>query len=384
MKIGILTQPLQNNYGGLLQNYALQHVLLDLGHEVVTLDHKPKQYPKWYVYLSRIKNGLLNKINPTKYPSSSYLLSAKEKKTIEANTQSFIERSINRTKKCVGADDFRKEVKKRGIESLVVGSDQCWRPSYNVYIEDMFLQFAEDLPIKKRVSYAASFGTDDWEFTPELTKTCSALAKKFDLITVREDSGVKLCREYLDIEAKHVLDPTMLLTKENYISLIREYACDKSEGNLFTYILDPTSNKDAFIKHVAANLGLKAFQVLPEYNEDHRTKEVVKDEIEKCIYPSPISWLRAFWDSEMTIVDSFHGMVFSIIFNKPFWVIGNPKRGLSRFTSLLSGFDLTDRLISDNNLREINLLKPIEWQKVNEILENKRMESLDVLNSILL
>jgi hypothetical protein len=100
----------------------------------------------------------------------------------------------------------------------------------------------------------------------------------------------------------------------------------------------------AFINNVAKKLRLQPFSVMPKYNADHLRREA-KKHLKDCIYPSPSFWLRAFMDVEMTIMDSFNGMVFSIIINKPFWVIGNKKRGLSRFHSLLSTFDLKSRLI---------------------------------------
>ncbi len=384
MKIGILTQPLLNNYGGLLQNYALQQVLKMLGHDPITLDHKSKSFPRWYVLLSRIKENVLHRVFLSNHKKPKYQLTSEEKDVIEANTRHFIDKSINHTQKSIGAIGFKKEVIERGIEGLVVGSDQCWRPRYNNFIiEDMFLHFAESLPIKRRVAYAASFGTDQWEYSDELTAQCSELVKKFDLVTVREASGVELCKKYLGVEANHVLDPTMLLLKSDYESLIEEYGTGESEGNLFNYILDPTPTKLAFVDKIAAVMGLESFQVLPKYNEDHRTKEQVKQEIEKCIYPSPVKWVRAFKDAEMTVVDSFHGMVFSIIFNKPFWVIGNEERGLSRFTSLLGQFGLTDRLITEKNLEDIDLRKPIDWQRVNEIWQTKRKESIQLLESAL-
>ena len=84
-------------------------------------------------------------------------------------------------------------------------------------------------------------------------------------------------------------------------------------------------------------------------------------------------------DAEMTIVDSFHGMVFSIIFNKPFWVIGNPNRGMSRFTSLLKVFHLEDRLLDADQLQEVDINRPIDWSSVNAILEQKRNECINLL-----
>lgn len=84
-------------------------------------------------------------------------------------------------------------------------------------------------------------------------------------------------------------------------------------------------------------------------------------------------------DAEMTIVDSFHGMIFSIIFNKPFWVIGNEGRGMSRFTSLLMVFNLEERLLDADHLDEVDFSKPINWGCVNAILEDKRKESMSLL-----
>lgn len=107
--------------------------------------------------------------------------------------------------------------------------------------------------------------------------------------------------------------------------------------------------------------------------------EDVKNRIEDCVFPSVTAWLRAFMDAEMTIVDSFHGMVFSIIFNKPFWVIGNEERGMSRFTSLLKQFQLEDRLLDVNHLDDIDCSKPIDWARVNRILEDNRMKSKALL-----
>lgn len=123
--------------------------------------------------------------------------------------------------------------------------------------------------------------------------------------------------------------------------------------------------------------------MLPKYNEDYRTRENVKKHLEECAYPSPLTWLAAFRDSKMTIVDSFHGMVFSIIFNVPFWVIGNSERGMSRFVSLLKIFGLEDRLISINDLNSMDLNRSIDWEYVNNILSIKRRDSYQILENAL-
>lgn len=383
MKIGILTQPLRSNYGGLIQNYALQQVLIRLGHEPITLDQGSKKYPKWRLFLANTKKWIFYFLDSNNTKKPRYVLTKEEDKVIRKKTIYFIEKYIKHSDQCRGSDEFKKEAERLGIEGFVVGSDQCWRPRYNIYLSDMFLGFCNGMNVKKRVAYAASFGSDYWEFSEFETKICAELAKRFDTITVREDSGVRLCKNYLGVNAIHVVDPTLLLTKEDYISLIKENDVPVSNGKLFNYVLDPSYAISHFINKVSVDTGLKTFQILPKCNEDHRTKKDVKQRIDDCIYPSPLSWLRAFMDAEIIIVDSFHGTVFSIIFNKPFWVIGNKERGMSRFSSLLSMFGLEDRLICEDDIDKIDYSKPIDWHCVNALLLKKREQSLEILKKSL-
>lgn len=376
MKIGILTQPLHSNYGGLLQNYALQQTLVRTGHEVETIDWGGGSGLHETLY--RIKIRVLHTLFPNKYPQLKYRPNKKERAIIQRNTNHFINTYINHTEAMHSYEEFVKQASKGKYDAYVVGSDQCWRPCYNAFLSSMFLDFVQDKQVK-RIAYAASFGTDKWEFTPQQTAVCALLAKKFDMVSVREDSGVKLCKEHLGVDAVHVLDPTMLLTKEDYIQLIEKEKEPKSDGTLFNYILDPDAKKSVFIQKVAKAKGLKAFQVLPKCQAEIRTKEDVKKRIEDCVFPGVTTWLRAFMDADMTIVDSFHGMVFSTIFNKPFWAIGNVSRGMSRFTSLLKMFHLEDRLLDADNLDDVDFSKPIDWTMVNGILGEKRRECKKLL-----
>lgn len=371
MKIGILTQRLHANYGGLLQNYALQQVLLSNGHTVRTLDWKNVSSKTLKDQLCELKMSLLAILFPSRYKAWDYQLTYKEEFVIERNINYFVNKFIKHTRPAVSLGDFRLFADEGGYEAYIVGSDQCWRPKYNAFLPAMFLSFVEDKNVK-RISYGASFGTDDWEFSPFQTSFCASLVQKFDRITVREDAGVKLCKEYFGIEPMQVLDPTLLLLKEDYINLIEAEKEPKMVGSLFTYFLDPNSEKKVLTAHLENTLKLSAFQVLPKYQIENRTKFVVKHDIENCVYPRVTTWLRAFMDAEMILVDSFHGMVFSIIFNKPFWVIGNAGRGMCRFTSLLKLLHLEDRLIDVSKLDLIDFHKTIDWDSVNSILADER------------
>lgn len=380
MKIGILTQPLQANYGGLLQNYALQQTLVRAGHEVETIDWEGGSGLRAMLY--RMKVRVLHAFLPNRFSPLKYKPNNNEQAIIQRNTNHFINTYINHTEAIHSYDGFVRQAAKGGYDAYVVGSDQCWRPCYNAFLPSMFLDFVQDKQVK-RIAYAASFGTDKWEFSPQQTAVCASLAQKFDLVTVREDSGVTLCKDYLGVDAVHVLDPTMLLSKEDYIQIIEKEQEPKSDGTLFNYILDPDAKKSTFIDKVAQENGLKVFQVLPKCQAETRTRKDVKSRIDDCVFPGVSTWLRAFMDAEMTVVDSFHGMVFSIIFNKPFWVIGNAHRGMSRFTSLLKVFHLENRLLDASGLDDVDLSQSIDWESVNEILKEKQKEcKLLLLNSL--
>lgn len=382
MKIGILTQPLHNNYGGLLQNYALQQVLKCMGHEVETIDHGEKKFSYIRKVLSVIKANILHFVFPTRYRKPRYTPNAKEIAIIRKNTDYFINKYISRTKVLHTSKEFDDIANAYKYDAYVVGSDQCWRPIYNgSFLSEMFLRFAENKENVKRIAYAVSFGTSEWEFSPEQIRQCALLAKKFDLITVREASGVELCKKHLGVDATHVLDPTMLLNKEDYIKLVENENEPKSPGNLFYYILDPSSEKKALIEDIAAKKGLTPFTIMPKYQAENRTKEDVKKRIENCVFPSVTSWLRAFMDAEMVIVDSFHGAVFSIIFNKPFWVIENSHRGNARFESLLKMFGLEGRMITLK--KNVDLNRYIDWKKVNEFRMKEKKRCMVLLKEIL-
>ena len=372
MKVGILTQPLSNNYGGLLQNYALQQVLKGMGHEVSTIKWETPKVSPLHRYLWRIKLFLLSVMG-----SKEYSLTKKERDIILQHTHRFVRNNIsicNRVARSI--DDFKEIAQQEHFDAIVVGSDQVWRPRYNSFIGSMFLDFLGNSKVL-RVAYAASFGTDCWEFTPEMTTRCRELAQKFNMITVREKSGVELCRDYLGVEAKQVLDPTMLLNREDYQDMVFSEKDSISTGTLFHYILDPTEEKRQLIERVAKSQGMTPFTIMPKYQNENRTRHNVKSHIEDCVYPSVTSWLRGFMDAEMVIVDSFHGAVFSIIFNKPFWVIANEERGNARFDSLLSLFELEDRMVT--YCEEIDWNKPIDWEMVNEKRKSEQIRCKDLL-----
>ncbi len=251
-------------------------------------------------------------------------------------------------------------VEKYRFGALVVGSDQIWRPEYNRKVESCFLDFAADWNIR-RIVYAASFGKDEWEVSEELMCACSALAKRFDGVSVREASGVELCKKHLGVEAAHVLDPTLLLQKEDYCKLCS--AIPVREAFVFAYILDESTEKTDDVRRFAQKKGL------PYLVKSAGPKVRPDDTMEL--------WLAYFRDAAFVVIDSFHGMVFSINFNKGFYVYSNGQRGKSRFESLLGELGLESRMVESLPGSD----EPIAWMEVDRKLEAERDRSLRWLRS---
>ncbi|MFQ1618104.1 polysaccharide pyruvyl transferase family protein [Aeromonas veronii] len=368
MKIAILTQPLHNNYGGLLQAFALQHHLKNQGHDVLTVDFSCNRKPRFFGIKSIIGN-VVRKYVLRRPLKSIFPVTDQQKRAIGQHTNRFTAEHIRTTQAIHSVKEFT-YIKQYQFDAYVVGSDQVWRPEYSPGMQAFFLDFLGDDASIKRVSYAASFGLDHCdEFSQNELDNYSRLLQRFDAISVRENSAVTLCREHFGVEASHVIDPTMLLEKNDYCRLVERDNSPISNGNMMVYVLDQSPEKQSIINNVATARGLKPYTVMPESNG---------------VYPPVTQWLRGFMDAEYVVTDSFHGVVFSIIFNKQFIAIGNPGRGLARFTSLLNMFALEDRLISNiNQLNEQLINKQINFSHVNDVLNQQKQFAEKFINDVL-
>lgn len=355
MKIAILTQPLLYNYGGILQNYALQCVLKNLGHDPITFDQVDWLPPRKI----RIKRAILSLLF--------------KKKAIQTNNNNTIDRfksqHINSTPKAGSYWDIKRLYWKYKPKAIIVGSDQVWRPQYNWgKIDKMFLSFIPNNSQIKRIAYAASFGVDEWCFSDAETKSCSSLIQRFDAVSTREIDGIDLCKKYLNRnDVLSVLDPTMLLEREDYLDLCSDVPT-VNDKILFAYILDVDDNTKEELENIAHKYGLNLIFASAHSNCTLSIEE----------------WLAKFRDAKMVITDSFHGTIFSIIFNKEFYTLCNESRGKTRFISLLSQFNLQDRLYND--VKSINQnTTQINWIDINNIkstLQNKSFTFLsDNLNN---
>ncbi|CUA86420.1 polysaccharide pyruvyl transferase family protein [Pseudidiomarina woesei] len=371
MKIAILTQPLHNNYGGNLQNFALQKVLKDMGHEPVTIDRHHPIKLRAKLRLGYFKRLVFHYLKGQPKPSFKAYFSNKHLATKREEITRFIGTYITKTPRLYSDVAVQKAFAQGKFDAVVVGSDQCWRPMYSPNIYSYFLDFLSQNNGIKKMAYAASFGTDEWEYTAEQTERCKQLTQQFGKITVREKAAVGLVKEKLNADAEFVLDPTLLLNKEDYQQLFNCLSLPANKG-IYTYILDSSDWKQQIVETAKSTLSL------PQYSNQHNEQTLEEQKI-----PSIEGWIKGFADADFVITDSFHGTVFSIIFNKPFISLVNINRGASRFESILSEFDLLDRLVGEFDKKQVEDLldSSIDYGTVQEKLQSLRGHSFELLKA---
>jgi len=360
MKIGILTVPFNNNYGGLLQAFALKRVLVDMGHEVIFVNRRRN---KSKGLKARLKNFLISlhiveDRRAKKIQEISAFTNQFKQKYLSPITEEYF--TTNELSKCLDI----------GIDCFVVGSDQVWRYRYaKDSIDDFFFNFLENTSIP-RFSYAASMGTDEMEYPQDKIAACSKLLTEFSSVSVRESSALGLLKTYFGYNnAKVVLDPTLLLDKQQYVDLFKDAFPQLDKKYVFIYILDETEEIKIAIDTFAKEKKMDVVDLKAQTGDWRKWKTI--EHVEK--------WLSAIYYSEYVITDSFHGTVFSIIFNKPFITIANLKRGAARLSDLLQRFQLNNRLTSSVSGMGKLLNSDINWEAVNEIWDSERKFSFEYL-----
>lgn len=363
MKVGILTQPLGLNYGGIVQNYALQEVLRQEGHRPVTLRRENYLYLDDRRLLRRFFSYVYCRYFLPNYEEKRRFLTPALYKSIKKNTEFFIAKYIDASALLRNQETLRREVMKGAFDVLLVGSDQTWRPRYSPYLPDYFLEFLPRESSIKRVAYASSFGTDEWEFSEEETQMARELLRYFDAVSVREECGVHFCQEHLEHEATLVLDPTLLLSREEYVKRLK--LREEAHGKVFAYLLDATPEKRRFAEEVAREVGTTAFEMMPKMTVYDRWKEVSDYQLK------PVeNWLENILNAEFVVTDSFHGAVFSTIFDKPFVVVENKERGLARFATLKQ-FVSADAFVEEEELASYQLATPsVDQQRLDDFREH--------------
>ena len=344
--VGILGYWYATNYGSVITYYALYKIIENLGYTAMLIDRPEKE--KDAEPLTVFSREFLNK-----YCNIS--ISPKWKDLEQINDL---------------------------CDSFIVGSDQVWtRDAIRLMGYYFFLSFITD--DKKKIAYSCSFGQDKFEALPNTIRRVKYYLKKFDAISVRENSGVKILRETLGVDGQQVLDPIFLLPSSEYEKIATK-AQQFEQGNyILSYILDPNEAKKQALLFVSKKVKLKLVNLLDgRYNTYEKNKAIMNLENTKCNVMME-DWVNYFMNADFVVTDSHHGLAMAIIYNKPFICINNPARGGTRFTSLLSMLNLEERLITPDQIMADHLYEPIEYNRVNEILDEKREQALNWLKSAL-
>lgn len=325
--VGILNFWWVPNYGALLTAYALQNVLKNLGHSSILIDNSSK-----FDHLA-CDNFAVNF-------STNYL----DKTKMISKFSDYI--NIN--------DNF---------PVMITGSDQILRPIATGERLFQYLQGFVDVTSKK-ITFAASFAVDKKRFLMEtdvnVIKKMKILMQSFDFVSVREKSGVDICKDLFDVDAEWIIDPVFILNKDIYSNLMTNSTKDYSD-RIVSYVLDTNKDYDKAYKYLNTKYGKK---------------------IEKIAYSNILveNWLQAIKSCKFLITDSYHGMCFAIIFNKPFICISNQKRGATRFESVLDMLDIENQCIeSINAIYKKDCIFKINYEMVNQKIEEEAQKGLNFL-----
>lgn len=360
-KIAIITLIGNKNFGNRLQNYALQEVIRSLGYDVETLNIRIRKsefsikknlYKTIKMHCKKIiYKKIRKKNNKIKY-----------KKNSEFTDKFIIQKNIDMNE---SYDDYI------GTKyyAYIVGSDQVWNPYYYQENSIVFLEFVRE---GIKISYAASFGV---EHIPEIKKNeyINGLSN-FDRISVREMSGVKIVKNLIGKKAYMVLDPTMLLKKQEWLKKI-DYAQPESAPYILIYFLGGKNYKiNKLIDYISRSTGYKVIDIL-------------EDKVTRQLNFGPCEFIHYINNAKLILTDSYHGVVFSLLMQSPFVVFNRKNKKFniySRIDTLLNKFSLESRTYENiNNLIENNKLFNKNFTITESILEEERVRSIKFLKQSL-
>lgn len=352
MKIGILTFHWGTNYGGVLQAYALQSFLKNKGFEVEIINFAPHTFRDSFFKCFYCKNPLRIIDNLKNYWK-------------EKNIAKFRKKHLDVTERYYTPEQLIENPPLMDV--YISGSDQVWNPyglesNKKIY----FLPFGSKNSIK--IAYAASFGVT--HYPDNLLKEIKPLLGKFNAISVREKSGVEILKKAGIKNSVLMPDPTLLLDTDNYIKLIE----DRSQN----------TNSDCFF-YVLQKNQTTINDIYQHFKKDNQNRVIHSCKIKHSVLGIE-DWLIHIKNSQLVVTNSFHGVIFSIIFNTPFIVVpieGHLTGMNDRIITLLEKFELMDRIVEKFDEMKINELthREINWRNVNITLQNNKKSADPFFNT---
>lgn len=363
MDIKVITRHAPSNYGSLLQSIATITILERLGHTCEIIDYIRDDEHGLKAVTTSLNGKQGWNGNPLKKLAYIALRYPEEKKA-ELKFSRMRKKYLKLTGRCRTHEDL----KQLDADVFMTGSDQVWGPTLNGrYDEAYFLSFVTGKP---RTAYAASFGRTD--FTPQILAEYKKLLSTYSGIAVRENSAVDLLTQMGIPCAGQVLDPTLLLTGEEWSKRIKR----NMEGKyVLVYQLHNNPVLTDYALRFARHTGLPLYRISPTFHQIRRGGKFV-------YLPDLDEFLSYIKNCTYFLTDSFHGTAFALNFNKQFIeILPNNKTG-SRNQSILQLTGLTDRILTD--FSDFSMAdKVIEYTLVNNILAKERQKSIAILKSLL-
>lgn len=372
-KIGMITFHESDNYGTVLQAYALQHTIKKIGYEAEILN-----YQRGIIVDSK-KSSFISKIWKTislysgvgifHFPIIKQCIIEKSIKFKE-----FREKYLNRSDIIF---ESLEEIQKYSMEydAFICGSDMIWSTDRSNEIEVFFLVFA---PKEKRVAYAPSFGRQDVD--NKYIDIYRDYINDMRFLSCREMSGIKLIKNLTEREADFVLDPTLLINGSEWSKLFSLEI--KANPYVLCYLFENEYTKvKSVVNTVAKRLGC-GVRIIPMTVDDY-----MMNNNNKKNGIGPIEFLKLFSEASFVFTNSYHGLLFSFIFNKSFYVLRRNKFGQwhqfeDRLESILSILNLKERIISDNTELDNEELE-IEYGVINKKINQLRKNSVSYLEKAL-
>ena len=381
MKIGIITFWQSNdNYGQVLQCFDLQQQLIKLGYKPFLIKYAPLQ--------KTVRTSIAEKLWKLIQIYPIFLKLRKMQKAKQAKAFAL----KNRQRKF---DEFRENhiitngVIYRGLSDIqnnppdsdcyICGSDQVWSLLLdNDENQAFYLNFGDK--DTKRIAYAASFGRDVYPM--ELNSKLHDMLAKFDAVSVREKSGINICKK-VGIQAVDVLDPTLLLTTKEYVQIIEKPSV--KEKYFYTYSLNITSEKDLCWKALLDYANRHGFKSVSTTSSGYFIGKEICSNTE-YVYATIPQWLGYIQNAEFVATTSFHGVAFCLIMHTNFIYFplkGTHSRGNSRVVSLLDYLGLHEKIFDGNMTIKQCIERPIDWNKVRAKLNIRKNDSINFLENCL-
>lgn len=369
MKIGVVTWFHYKNYGTVLQAYALQQFLKTKGYNCVLVNYIPVYNRN---FLQKVKYGKFNRRIKNKIEAYRFKFSRKDikEKLVDRNElfENFVNKNINLTPKIQSKNDLLKlnDI----IDCFICGSDQIWNPENlnGVY----FLNFVSKK--RKKISYAPSFGVS--HISASKKKIIQQWINGFDKLSVREEIGANILKSLTKKDVEVVVDPTLLLSREDWEQIIVNP--DINEDYILCYFLGDRKEYWEVVQKLQRLTGYRVVIIPIRFNSYLQKYDI-------RISTGPEDFIGLIKNAELIITDSFHGTIFSLIFQKDFYVFKRFKDKAkdsqnSRIYNILKLVNLENRLIQKNFLiRSKNDIYIDNYECVNRLLNEKIESSISFL-----